>query len=80
MAADRKRPDDTPEATADTPHDKARALGEQALDDLAHGREAAADRHVAKAKRLDPGALREIVEELDEDAGANPDAVKDRPG
>jgi hypothetical protein len=68
-----KRPDDA--------HEAARDLGEQALDDLAQGRgqgrEGAADRHIRQAKRLDPDALREIVEE---DAGANPDAVRDRPG
>jgi len=56
-------------------HDGARNLGEQALDDLAHGRAQAADRHVAEAKRPDPGALREIVE----NAGFNPDAARDRP-
>jgi hypothetical protein len=61
-------------------HDEARALGEQALDDLAHGREKAAERHIAEAKRRDPEALREIVDDLDEDAGSNPDAAKDAPG
>ena len=64
------RPDDA--------HEKARDLGEQALDDLAHGREREADRHIAEAKKLDEGALREVVQDLEEDAGANPDAVKDR--
>ncbi|GGC54226.1 hypothetical protein GCM10011504_35760 [Siccirubricoccus deserti] len=72
MPNDPKRPDDA--------HEAARDLGEQALDDLAHGRERAADRHIRQAKRLDPGALKEIVEDLEEDAGSNPDAVKDRPG
>lgn len=64
------RPDDA--------HEKARDLGERALDDLAHGREKAADKHIAEARTLDEGALREVVQDLDEDAGANPDAVKDR--
>ena len=65
-----QRPDDA--------HDKARDLGEKALEDLAQGREKDADRHIEQAKRLDEGALRELVQNLDEDAGSNPDAVKDR--
>lgn len=65
-----RRPDDA--------HDKARDLGEQALDDLAHGREEQADRHIEQAKALDEGALRELVQDLEEDKGANPDAVKNR--
>lgn len=64
------KPDDAP--------GKARALGEQALDDLAHGREREADRHIGQARKLDKDALRELVQDLDEDAGSNPDAVKDR--
>ncbi len=59
-------------------HEKARELGERALDELAHGREREADQHIEQAKKLDEGALREIVEDLDEDRGSNPDAVKDR--
>ncbi len=59
-------------------HEKARELGERALDELAQGREREADKHIEQAKKLDEGALREIVEELDEDKGSNPDAVKDR--
>ncbi|MDO9711940.1 hypothetical protein [Paracraurococcus lichenis] len=70
MAGSTKRPDDA--------HEKARDLAEQALDDLAHGKEREADRHVAEAKKLDEGALREVVQDLEEDAGSNPDAVKDR--
>jgi hypothetical protein len=62
----------------DDAHGKARELGEQALDDLAHGREREADKHIEQAKKLDEGALRELVEDLDEDAGSNPDAVKDQ--
>ena len=62
----------------DDAHEKARDLAEQALDDLAHGWEREADRHIAEAKTLDESALREVVEELEEDAGSNPDAVKDR--
>jgi hypothetical protein len=64
------RPDDA--------HEKARDLAERALDDLAQGRGREADRHIDQAKKLDEGALREVVQDLEEDAGSNPDAVKDR--
>jgi hypothetical protein len=64
------RPDDA--------HEKARDLGERALDDLARGREGEAERNIQQAKKLDEDALREIVQDLEEDAGSNPDAVKDR--
>ena len=70
-------PDRKPQRPDDA-HEKARDLGERALEDLAQGREKDADRHIEQAKRLDEGALRELVQDLDEDAGANPDAVKDR--
>jgi hypothetical protein len=70
-------PDRKPQSPDDA-HEKARDLGERALEDLAQGREKDADRHIEQAKRLDEGALHELVEDLDEDAGSNPDAVKDR--
>ena len=72
-----RMPDSKPQRPDDA-HEKARDLGEKALEDLAQGREKDADRHIEQAKRLDEGALRELVQDLDEDAGANPDAVKDR--
>ena len=61
-------------------HEKARNLGEAALEKLAEGQEAEADQLIEKAKRLDESALKEIVEDLDEDAGSNPDAAKRAPG
>jgi F0F1-type ATP synthase membrane subunit b/b' len=64
----------------DKRHEKARDLGEDALGELAKGHEAKADQLIEQAKKLDKSALREIVEDLDEDAGSNPDAVKDTPG
>lgn len=70
-------PDSKPQRP-DNAHEKARDLGEQALEDLAKGREKDADRHIEEAKRLDESALRELVQDLDEDAGANPDAAKGR--
>lgn len=79
MAGTGKREDAKPEGRQDSGgrHDKARALGERALEDLARGDEGAAERHIEQAKKLDEKALRELVEDLDEDAGSNPDAVKD---
>ncbi|GGC66750.1 hypothetical protein GCM10011504_50920 [Siccirubricoccus deserti] len=64
----------------DNRHERARDLGEAALGKLAEGREAEADQLIEKAKRLDKSALKEIVEDLDEDAGSNPDAAKRAPG
>jgi len=69
-----------PAHAGDDRHEKARDLGEEALGALAKGREEQADRLIDKAKKLDKSALREIVEDLEEDAGSNPDAAKDAPG
>ena len=64
----------------DDRHEKARDLGEAALGKLAEGREAEADRLIERAKKLDASALEEIVEDLEEDAGSDPDAAKKSPG
>ena len=69
-----------PARSGDDRHEKARDLGEAALGKLAEGQEAEADQLIEQAKRLDESALKEIVEDLDEDAGSNPDAVKRVPG
>jgi phage shock protein A len=61
---------------SDNSHEQARDLAEEALAALDEGNEARADRLIAEAKRLDKSALVEVVEELDEDAGSNPDAAK----
>jgi F0F1-type ATP synthase membrane subunit b/b' len=68
------------ERSGDDRHEKARDLGEAALGKLAEGQEAKADQLIEKAKRLDKSALKEIVEDLNEDAGSNPDAAKSTPG
>jgi uncharacterized protein HemY len=60
-------------------HEKARALTEDALGELAEGREDKADRLIEKAKALDESALQEVVEDLDEDAGSDPDATEKLP-
>ncbi len=46
---------------------------------LAEGQEAEADQLIEKAKKLDESALKEIVEDLDEDAGSKPDVAKKSP-
>jgi len=61
-------------------HEKARDLGEEALGKLEEGQEAEADQLIKKAKKLDEAALKEIVEDLEEDAGSDPDAAKKSPG
>lgn len=50
-------------------HEKARDLGEKALDALDKGDEKQADQLIEQAKKLDGTALEELVEELDEGAG-----------
>lgn len=53
---------------SDDKHEKARELTEQALDKLVEGDEAAADKLISEAKKLDITAPQEVLEELDEDA------------
>ena len=61
-------------------HETARDLGEAALGKLAEGREAEADQLIEKAKKLDESALKELVQDLEEDAGSDPDAAKTSEG
>lgn len=61
-------------------HEKARDLAEDALGELAKGREDKADRLIEEAKALDESALEEVVEDLDEDAGSDPEAAEKSPG
>jgi len=60
-------------------HEKARELAEDALGELAKGHEDKADRLIEEAKKLDESALQEVVEDLDEDAGSDPDAAEKLP-
>ncbi len=69
-----------PARSDDDRHEKARDLGEAALGKLADGQEAEADELIEQAKKLDETALKEIVEDLEEDAGSNPNAAKKPPG
>ena len=61
---------------SDDKHEQARDLAEEALAALDEGDEARADRLIAEAKKLDKSAVVEVVQDLDEDAGSNPDAAK----
>ena len=54
-------------------------MAEDALGELAKGREDKADRLIEEAKQLDETALQEVVEDLDEDAGSDPDAAEKLP-
>jgi uncharacterized protein HemY len=49
-------------------HDKAVDLTEEALDKLADGDDKAADKLIQQAKKLDPNAPEEVLQDLDEDA------------
>ncbi|MBL6082700.1 hypothetical protein JMJ56_32600 [Belnapia sp. T18] len=69
-----------PAQSTDNRHEKAWDLGEAALGKLAEGREAEADQLIEEAKKLDESALKEIVVDLEEDAGSNPDAAKNSQG
>lgn len=53
---------------ADDKHDKALDLTEKALEKLADGDDKAADKLIEQAKKLDQGAVKEVVQDLDEDA------------
>ena len=55
---------------SDDKHEKARDLTEKALDALVEGNAAKADKLINKAKKLDPSAVEEVVEDLDEDAAS----------
>ena len=51
-------------AADDDKHDKALDLTEQALEALDHGDEKQADKLINAAKKLDPSALEEVVQDL----------------
>ena len=58
------------------PHERARELAEQAMEEYAKGDKKKGDQLAEEAARIDRSAVEEVVQELDEDAGSNPDAVK----
>ncbi len=53
---------------SDDKHEKALDLTEQALEKLTEGDDKAADKLLNEAKKLDPTAPAEVVQDLDEDA------------
>jgi len=57
-------------------HEQARELTEKALDAFVSGDEAEGKRLTDEAKEIDQTAVMEVLEDLEEDAGADPDAVK----
>lgn len=59
---------DEPTAQA---HDKARDLVEDALGKLAENKPGEAEKLIDKAQAIDPSAAREVVADLDEDAGSD---------
>lgn len=61
---------------SDDKHEQARDLAEEALEALDEGDEARADALIAEAKKLDKSAVIEVVKDLDEDAGSDPEAAK----
>ncbi len=61
---------------SDDKHEQARDLAEEALEALDEGDEARADALIAEAKRLDKSAVIEVVKDLEEDAGSDPEAAK----
>lgn len=75
----RQGTDKAQEPADEDPHEKARALAEDALGALAEGREKEADKLIEEAKKLDQSALEEVVADLDEDSGSDPDAAKKLP-
>jgi hypothetical protein len=46
-------------------HDKARELAEKALDKFVEGDEAAGDKLIQQAEKIDPAAIDEVAEDLD---------------
>jgi cellobiose-specific phosphotransferase system component IIA len=61
---------------SDDKHEQARDLAEEALEALDEGDEARADALIAEAKKLDKSAVIEVVKDLEEDAGSDPEAAK----
>lgn len=63
------------EQTKQDNHDKARERAEDALDAYAKGDQKAGDRLADEAQRINRDAVIEVIEDLDEDAGSDPNAV-----
>lgn len=57
-------------------HEQALDLTEKALEALDKGQEAKANELIEQAKKLDPSALEEVVHDLEEAEGADPDSAE----
>jgi hypothetical protein len=66
-----KRDPDQSGKTPDNPHDAARQRAEDALGAYAKGETKKGDELAEEAKRIDSSAVREVIEDLDEDAGSD---------
>lgn len=60
----------------DKKYDEARDLSEKALDAFVEGDEDKAAKLVEQAKATDPQAVKDVVQELDEDASSEHDPAK----
>ena len=69
----------TPKAPDDQAHEKARDLAEGAMEAIVKGDERRADQLLDKARQLDPSAVQEVAEDLEEDAGSDPDIARRLP-
>ena len=64
------------EKGGDARHEKALDKAEEALEALTEGDQKKADRLVRESKGMDPAAVEEVLQDLDEDAGSNPKAAE----
>ena len=71
---------ETDRETPKNRHEQARLLAEQALEEYAKGDKKRGDELAEQAVQLDRSAVEEVVQELDEDAGSNPDWGTRLPG
>jgi hypothetical protein len=68
-------PDNADKSNHQDKHEIARNLAEDALGAYAKGKKAEGDRLADEAQRTDRSAVEEVLRDLDEDAGSDPNAV-----
>ena len=66
-----KNPGHSPEQNKNDRHETARQLTEDALGAMVKGDQQKADELVEQAKRTDSSAVKEVIQDLDEDAGSD---------
>lgn len=62
---------DTKNQSAGNRHDRAREETEKALDAMVQGDDKRASEHVRQARRIDEAAVREVLDDLNEDADSD---------